>query len=387
MLKEKNVLLGITGGIAAYKAIDLASKLKKAGANIKTVMTENSLNFVNELSFRAITANPVSTDLFNSEDPIEHISLAEWADIIVIAPATANIIAKVSNGIADDLLSTIICASRTPILIVPAMNVHMYENQATQENIKKLSSRGFNIMIPETGRLACGYEGRGRFPSTGEIVSFIKTYLHYQKDYAGKKVLVTAGACREHLDPMRFLSNVSSGKTGLSLAKALYIRGAEVRLIHAHLDQKPPYYIDSQKAVSAEEMYKSCVNNLNNFDIIIMNAAVTDFTFSAPSKQKLKKTSSTKIDFHKTKDILQELGKQKETGQILVGFAAETNNLIENAKKKLKQKQLDMVIANNIQVATKDSSKIFVVSKDKNKKYEGSKFELAHKILNEIKDI
>ena len=224
MLKNKNILLGISGGIAVYKAIDLAGKLTKQGAVVKTIMTKNACEFVSPITFKAITHQPVVTRMFDINAEIEHISLADWADISVIAPATANIIGKVASGIADDLLSTTIMATTSPVLFVPTMNVHMYENPIVQENIRKLSELGYFFIEPDSGKLACGYEGKGRFPEPVEIVYFVKTFLNHKKDLIGKKILVTAGATRENIDPMRFITNFSSGKMGLALARAAFIR-------------------------------------------------------------------------------------------------------------------------------------------------------------------
>ena len=255
MLKRKKILLGITGGIAAYKAVDLASKLTKMGAEVKTVMTANACEFISPITIKSITHQPVITKMFDINADIEHISLADWADIVVIAPATANIIGKTAAGIADDLLSTTLMATTAPVLFVPAMNIHMYENPIVQENIDKLTQLGYFFMEPEFGRLACGYEGKGRYPENDEIIYHIRTYLKYKKDLTGKEVIVTAGASRESIDPMRFITNHSSGKMGLALARAAHIRGANVKLIHSSLTVKVPDYLESIEAITAEEMY------------------------------------------------------------------------------------------------------------------------------------
>ncbi|HOD54330.1 MAG TPA: bifunctional phosphopantothenoylcysteine decarboxylase/phosphopantothenate--cysteine ligase CoaBC, partial [Candidatus Cloacimonadota bacterium] len=247
MLQDKHILLGVSGGIAVYKAIELASLLTKAGAQVKTIMTANAMEFVSPLSFKSITKQSVSYKLFDEDAPIEHISLADWADIFIIAPATANIIGKIANGIADDLLSTSIMAGKAKKIIVPAMNINMYENPIVQKNITFLKTNGYLIMEPETGYLACGYIGKGRFPDPVEILDFIKISSLTEMVLQNKKVLITAGASREKIDPMRFISNRSSGKMGISLAKTAYVMGAEVKFIHAYIEDKIPYYIEAVK--------------------------------------------------------------------------------------------------------------------------------------------
>ena len=384
MLKNKKILLGITGGIAAYKAVDLASKLTKMGAEVKTIMTDHTCEFVSPITFKSITHQPVITKMFNAEADIEHISLADWADIVVIAPATANIIGKIASGIADDLLSTTIMATTAPVLFIPAMNIHMYENPIVQENITKLSNLGYFFMEPEFGNLACGYEGKGRYPKNEEIIFHIVTYLNYKKELAGKNVLVTAGASREEIDPMRFISNYSTGKMGLALARAAHIRGAKVKFIHSSISVKAPEYLDSIKAVTAEEMYNAVLNHENNSDIIFMTAAVADYTPAMPSKQKIKKSSNMNLEFKRTKDILKELGKKKTKDQILVGFAAESENIKDNALQKIKKKNLNFICANNLNVAGKDDTEILILGKGLEVKLTGNKFSVAHKIIDII---
>jgi phosphopantothenoylcysteine decarboxylase/phosphopantothenate--cysteine ligase len=384
MIKDKKILLGVTGGIAAYKAVDLASKLTSAGAIVKTILTKNACEIINPLTFKSITHQKVITKMFDLEADIEHISLADWADLVVIAPATANIIGKTASGIADDLLSTTIMATTAKVLFVPAMNIHMYKNPIVQENIKKLTHLGYLFMEPEYGKLACGYEGKGRFPQTKEIVSYIKTYLHYPQDLVGEKILITAGASREKLDPMRYITNFSSGKMGLSLAKAAYIRGAEVKLIHAAMQEEIPKYLDSKEALSAQEMYDSVHQIKDDYNCVIMCAAVADYSFKEPSQQKLKKGDDLSFSMVRTKDILKSLGETKKSNQYLVGFAAESENIIENAKSKFIKKNLDMIVANNLQVAGNEFSEITIITKNSQTKFSGSKFHLAHKILDEI---
>ena len=389
MIKDKKILLCVTGGIAAYKSIDLASSLVKSGAIVKTIMTHSALEFITPLSFRSITKHSVSFDLFDTHAPIEHISLSDWADIIVISPATANIIGKIANGIGDDLLTTTVMASTCPKLIIPAMNVNMYENPIVQENMQKLNNAGYMILTPDVGLLACGKEGIGRMPSPVEILYAIKTYLVYGRDLLGKKVLVTAGASRERIDPMRYISNLSSGKTGLSIARAAALRGAEVTVIHSRVHEPLPYYTNNISTYSANDMQNEVLKISENFNIIIMCAAVADFTILEPALQKIKKKEDISITLTQTKDILLELGKRKDSKQFLIGFAAETENIRENARHKMINKNLDMIVANDISVAGLPESHIMIFSKGKQlpAEHSGDKFYLAHVILSEYLNV
>ncbi len=384
MLENKKVLLGITGGIAAYKAVDLASKLTKLGAGVKTIMTAHACELISPITVKSITHQPVITKMFDIDADIEHISLADWTDIIVVAPATANIIGKVAYGIADDLLSTTIMATTAPVLFIPSMNVHMYENPIVQENISKLTKLGCFFMEPEKGMLACGYEGKGRFPKTKEIIYFIQTYLNYKKDLKDIPILITAGATRENIDPMRFITNYSTGKMGMALARAAYIRGAKVTLITGNMVEEIPEYLSTIKTSTADEMYKATTKEFNKNKITIMTAAVADYTPAQLYKQKIKKADEIILKLKRTKDILLELGKKKTKKQILVGFAAESENIIKNAKLKLQKKNLDFIIANNLKVAGKDETEIFFIGKGLEEKITGDKFQTAHKILNLI---
>jgi len=393
MLKDKKILLCLCGGIAVYKCVDLASMLVKAGATVKTVMTESAMEFVTPLTFKSITKESVSYKMFNPEAPIEHISLADWADLIVIAPATANIIGKIANGIADDLLSTTVMAAKCPKLIVPAMNVNMWENPIVQENIDKLKrlerrQKEYLVLEPDKGVLACGYEGKGRLPAVEEIVYAIKAALYVKtpRVQSSIKVLVTAGASVERIDPMRHITNVSSGKMGLALARVAYLRGAEVTIIHSSISEKLPYYTHNIEALSAQEMYAEVMKVYKDFDIIIMCAAVADYTPESPSKHKIKKKDDMAISLIRTKDILLELGKSKRAEQVLIGFAAESENLIENAKEKLIKKNLDVIVANDLSNAGKSDSEIFVLKKgsDSVEQYGGEKFLLANEIFDSV---
>ena len=384
MLEGKKILLGVTGGIAAYKAVDLASKLTSLGATVKTILTQNACEIISPLTFKSITHQRTITKMFDVEADIEHISLADWADLVVIAPATANIIGKIAGGIADDLLSTTIMATTAKVLFVPAMNIHMYENPIVQENISKLSNFGYLFMEPEYGKLACGYKGKGRFPKTSEILNFISTYLYYGRDLEGKSILVTAGANQEQIDPMRYITNKSSGKMGLALARAAHIRGAKVKLIYAAISEPVPEYFASEQAITASELHKSVINNYRNFETIIMAAAVADYTPANSSQQKIKKSGDLNIELKRTTDILAELGANKSSEQYLVGFAAESENITANAKAKLTKKKIDMIIANNLNVSGKDTTEIEIITMENNITIKGSKFEIAHKILEAV---
>ncbi len=381
-MKNTKILLGVTGGIAAYKAIDLASRLIKAGAEVKTILTKNSQKFVTPDVFRAITRNQVETEAFNLDEPIAHIDMADWADMLVVAPATANIIGKLAGGIGDDLLSTTVLAMHKPRLVVPAMNVHMYANSIVQENLEKLRRHGWMILEPDTGRLACGYEGKGRFPDVEEVLFAIRCYLEHGRDMVGKRVLVTAGACREHLDDMRFLTNHSSGLMGLALARAAFLRGADVRLIHAHIDYKVPYDIDAIRAETAQQMYDACHNAFEECDILFMASAVTDYTFAERVEGKMKKADDLNLPMKRTKDVLKSLGEIKRTGQTLIGFAAESEDVVENARKKLELKRLDYVAGNLIKVSGQKESLVHFVSKDNVIEISGDKFDIANRMLD-----
>ncbi|MBC8384637.1 MAG: bifunctional phosphopantothenoylcysteine decarboxylase/phosphopantothenate--cysteine ligase CoaBC [Candidatus Cloacimonetes bacterium] len=384
MLEKKNILLGITGGIAAYKALELASRLSKQGAIVKTIMTKNACEFVSPLSFKSITHQTVSTEMFDPTSDIEHISLADWADIVVIAPATANIIGKAASGIADDLLSTTIMATSAPVLFVPAMNVHMFENQIVQKNILKLEECGYFFMEPDSGKLACGYEGKGRFPDPSEIVYYVKTFLNYEKDLKDNSILITAGATRENIDPMRFITNYSSGKMGLALARASVIRGAKVMLVSANLTEQVPFYIDNISCRNADEMYREVIREFPKNRITIKTAAVSDYTPTNPSDQKIQKGDDLILELRRTIDILSEIGKLKTDDQILIGFAAESQDIKENALLKLQKKNLDFIVANDLNVAGKDQTSVFFLGKNCEEKIVGDKFFAAHKILDLI---
>jgi len=386
MMEKKKILLCVTGGIAAYKAIDLASRLVKQDFEVKTVLTKNALKFVTEMNFKAITHNTAHTEMFADADPIPHISLADWADLVVVAPATANMIAKAAHGIADDLLSSVLLAHAKPVLWVPAMNVHMYNHAATQDNIKLLLQRGNYVLEPAAGMLACGYEGKGKFPPVEEVLYAIQTYVRHGMDLKGRKILVTAGGTAEAIDPMRYISNCSSGKTGIAIARAAALRGAEVSLVYGYVSVSVPYNLkESVFAPTVAGMKKEVDKFYPSMDIIIMAAAVSDFTPMHSAQNKIKKQAKLMLELKQTPDILAELGKNKKSKQKLIGFAAETENLLANAKTKLEKKNLDMIVANHLSVSGKDDTEITLISKKTSKLIKADKFIAAHSILDKIK--
>jgi len=348
-IRDKNIVLGITGGIAAYKACELARLMIKSGANVHVIMTKGAAEFVAPLTLQTLSRNPVHTDLFSltQEAEVGHISLADRADLFVIAPSTANLIGKIAGGIADDLLTTTIMATKVPVLLAPAMNCNMYENPIVQENMNKLKGYGYNFIDSETGELACGYEGKGRMAEPGDIMEEIETILS-PKDLKGERIVVTAGPTYEAIDPVRFIGNRSSGKMGYALAKMAVRRGAEVTLISGPSSLLPPRGIRFISVESAEEMRKAVTVNLKDATIVIMAAAVADYRPKKAASEKLKKgAGSISLDLEKTEDIVSEIGRKKGK-RFIIGFAAETDNLWANAKKKLKEKNLDLIIANNV---------------------------------------
>ncbi len=353
MLKNKTVILGVTGSIAAYKIANLSSMLVKLNCDVHVIMTKNALNFINPITFETITKNKCLVDTFDRdfEFDVKHISLAKKADLILVAPASANIIGKVSNGIADDMLSTTIMASKATTIFSPAMNTNMYENKIVQDNIKKLMDYGYKFIEPASGFLACGDKGKGKLPSEELLVSYIIKEIALEKDLVGKKVLITAGATRESLDPVRFITNHSSGKMGFSLAKMAKLRGAEVLLIKANTTAKIPDFLDIINVENAEDMYNAVLENYKEYDIIIKAAAVSDYTPVYKNENKIKKSEENFIlELKKTKDILAFLGENKKNNQFICGFSMETENLIENSRKKLINKNVNMIVANNLNI-------------------------------------
>ena len=348
MLGGKNVLLGVTGGIAAYKAANLTSMLKKTGAGVDVVMTEAATRFVAPLTFETLSKNAVVTDLFSREKPweVEHIALAQKADLALVAPATANTIAKLACGITDNMLTTTLLACTCPIFIAPAMNTAMYENIATQVNLQILRDRGYIILPAGDGDLACGQTGAGRMLEPEDILSAVENFFKKKADFQGKRILITAGPTREAIDPVRYLTNRSSGRMGYALADAAVARGADVALVSGPVSLEKPEGVEFYPVQSAAEMYDRVMDLKDKADVIIMCAAVADYTPIVCAEHKMKKQDALVIEFEKTRDILAELGKTKHA--FLAGFAAETQNLEGYARDKLSRKNLDMIIANDV---------------------------------------
>ena len=355
MLNGKKIALGVTGGIAVYKAVDLVSRLRKQGAEVRVIMTEHAQQFVTPLTFKEISGNKVAVSMWdsNQEFNVEHIALANWADAFVVAPATANILAKMANGIADDLLSTTLLAAQAPIIVCPAMNTGMYQNSITQENIEKLQKHGVTVMPPAVGYLACGVTGPGRLPEPQQIVEFIDAFFAKKDgDMVGMKVLVTAAGTREPIDPVRFVGNRSSGKMGYAIAQAAAQRGAEVLLVTGPSALEIPPNVNGVKVESTNEMLEACMEAYEKMDVVIKAAAVADYRPRDVADQKIKKKTDDALTvvMDKNPDILKELGARK-AHQILVGFAAETQNLLDNAREKIVKKNLDMIVANDVTAA------------------------------------
>ena len=355
MLNGKKIALGVTGGIAVYKAVDLVSRLRKQGAEVRVIMTEHAQQFVTPLTFKEISGNKVAVSMWdsNQEFNVEHIALANWADAFVVAPATANILAKMANGIADDLLSTTLLAAQAPIIVCPAMNTGMYQNSITQENIEKLQKHGVTVMPPAVGYLACGVTGPGRLPEPQQIVEFIDAFFAKKDgDMVGMKVLVTAAGTREPIDPVRFVGNRSSGKMGYAIAQAAAQRGAEVLLVTGPSALEIPPNVNGVKVETTNEMLEACMSAYGDMDVVIKAAAVADYRPRDVADQKIKKKTDDALTvvMDKNPDILKELGARK-AHQILVGFAAETQNLLENAREKIVKKNLDMIVANDVTAA------------------------------------
>ncbi|WP_349410449.1 bifunctional phosphopantothenoylcysteine decarboxylase/phosphopantothenate--cysteine ligase CoaBC [Pseudalkalibacillus sp. SCS-8] len=393
MTEKKKVLLCVTGGIAVFKAAGLTSQLRQSGYEVKVMMTRSAMEFVTPLTFQTLSRNHVYHDTFDEKDPsgVAHIDLADWADLVVVAPATANSIGKLANGIADDMISTTLLATTAPVMIAPAMNVHMYEHPAVYANMERLAKYGCRFIEPGEGLLACGYVGKGRLAEPEEILESIHHFFKEQsyKPLKGKHVLITAGPTREYVDPVRFFTNRSSGKMGYALAEKAYEQGADVTLISGPTNLNAPYGVDFIQVESAEEMYKEVMERYNRADLVIKSAAVADYRPKVTYDSKMKKQDGNlSIDMDRTKDILLELGKQKEH-QVLVGFAAETDDVTRYAKGKLEKKNLDMIVANNVAQTGSgfegDTNQVHIFGRDGHE-YESSllsKKEVAEIVLRE----
>ncbi|HBV96539.1 MAG: phosphopantothenoylcysteine decarboxylase [Peptococcaceae bacterium BICA1-7] len=393
MLKGKFITLGVTGGIAAYKAADLASKLTGQGAAVHVIMTRSAGEFVRPLTFEALTGNSVSSDLFVSSPGLKmpHIDLAGQADLVVVAPATANILGKLAHGIADDLLTTTLMASTCPVLICPAMNVHMYANRAVQENIVKLAGYGYHFVEPEVGRVACGHFGKGRLAGTDTIVRAITGLLQSPGDMKGLTVVVTAGGTREPIDPVRYITNRSSGKMGYALAEAVSSRGGRVILISARTALKEPPGVELVPVETAREMHCAVMSHYPKADIVIKAAAVADYRCYREASDKIKKTGEKMtLELVRNPDILAELGAKKRDGVTLVGFAAETSQLEKNATEKLSRKNLDLLVANDVTMpgagfgSDTNIVKLFFAGGRVEALPEMDKLSVAHKILDAV---
>lgn len=351
MLRGKNVVLAVTGSIAAYKIAYLASMLKKLNADVTVLMTRNAVNFIHPITFETLTGNKCLIDTFdrNFEYSVEHVSLAKRTDVVLVAPATANVIGKLANGIADDMLTTTVMACECKKIIAPAMNTHMYHNPVVQDNIKKLRHYGMEVVAPDTGYLACGDVGEGKMPSEQVLLEYILREIRFEKDLEGKKVMVTAGPTREKIDPVRFISNHSTGKMGYALAKHCAQRGAEVTLITGKTQLEPPLFVRVIEVESAGEMFEAVKERYEEQDIIIKAAAVADYRPLSVSEEKVKKTEGEmSIALERTEDILKFLGENRRKGQFLCGFSMETENMLENSRAKLEKKHVDMIVANNL---------------------------------------
>lgn len=395
MLKDKNILLCVTGGIAAYKMPNLASMLVKKGCNVNVLMTKSAENFITAKTFEALTGNPCITDTFQTTYPlaIHHIKLATEADYVMVSPATADIIGKIAHGIADDMITSTLLACKCPVAIAPSMNVNMYENPVVQDNIKILAKYGYRIIEPATGYMACKATGKGKMPEPSELFKYIEKELAYEKTLAGVNVLVTAGATKEKIDPVRYITNNSTGKMGYAIAKVAMLKGANVTLVTGHTKLEDIAFVNTIKVDSAEDMYNAVIANAENADIIIKSAAVADYTPVTVADNKIKKSDSDmSIPLKRTKDILKELGQNRKENQFICGFSMETENMIENSVKKLESKNIDMIVANNLKQQGAgfgtDTNIITMITKTESTELPIlSKEECAEKLLDRIIEI
>ena len=392
MLSGKTAVLAVTGSIAAYKIPNLARMLKKLGCNVQVLMTENATQFINPITFESLTGNKCLIDTFdrNFQYSVEHVALAKQADVVMVAPASANVIGKIANGLADDMLTTTIMACPCKKIISPAMNHNMYHNPIVQDNINKLKAFDYEIVEPDSGMLANGDQGDGRMPEESVLLQYILKEIAFEKDLSNKKILVTAGATREPIDPVRFITNHSSGKMGCAIAKAAMLRGAEVTLVYGHMEVTPPPFIKAIPVTTAEDMYNAVTEHSAEQDIIIKAAAVADYTPTTTATGKIKKSDSDmKIDLKRTKDILASLGQNKKPNQIICGFSMETDNVLENSRKKLFSKNCDMICANSLSTEgagfKSDTNIITLITKESTDSLEKmTKEQAAHIILDKL---
>lgn len=394
MLSGKNVVLGVTGSIAAYKIANLASALVKLHADVTVIMTKNATNFINPITFETLTGNKCLVDTFdrNFQYSVEHVALAKKTDLFLVAPASANVIGKLAHGIADDMLTTTILACKCPKLVSPAMNTNMYENPIVQDNLKKLEHYGFEVIDPASGYLACGDTGAGKMPEPETLLSYILRELACEKDLAGKKVLVTAGPTQEKIDPVRYITNHSTGKMGYAIAEDCMRRGAEVTLVTGPVALTPPPFVHVIPVVSAADMAQAVKGSADQQDIIIKAAAVADYRPIDPADEKVKKKDGeASLSLERTEDILSYLGEHKREGQFICGFSMETEHMLENSRAKLLKKHADMIVANNLKTAGAgfgtDTNVVTIITAEDCRELElMSKADVAHEIVNCIKN-
>ncbi|MBE5995021.1 MAG: bifunctional phosphopantothenoylcysteine decarboxylase/phosphopantothenate--cysteine ligase CoaBC [Paenibacillaceae bacterium] len=392
MLKGKNIILGVTGSIAAYKTAGLASMLVKQGCNVHVIMTENATNFINPITFESLTGNKCLVDTFdrNFQFQVEHVSIAKLADVVMIAPASANVIAKLAHGMADDMLSTTVLACKCKKIIAPAMNTNMYENPIVQDNIRICQSYGMEVITPAVGYLACGDVGAGKMPEPETLFEYIEKEAAYEKDLEGKRILVTAGPTREALDPVRYITNFSTGKMGYAIAKAAALRGASVTLVTGKTEIKKPSFVKVIEVESAADMFEAVTKEARDQDAVIKAAAVADYRPKEVNTEKTKKKDGDlTLSLERTEDILKWLGEHKTKGQFLCGFSMETENMLENSREKLNRKKIDMIVANNLKVEGAgfgtDTNVVTIITKDREIALEKmTKEEVAHHLLSEI---
>lgn len=392
MLKGKTVVLAVSGSIAAYKIASLASALGKLHADVQVLMTQNATNFINPITFETLTGNKCLVDTFdrNFQYSVEHVALAKRADVVLVAPASANVIGKIANGIADDMLTTTVMACKCKKIISPAMNTQMFENPIVQDNLKKLEHYGYEVIQPAVGLLACKDVGKGKMPEPETLLEYILQEVAYEKDLKGKKILVTAGPTQEPIDPVRYLTNHSSGKMGYAIAKVCSMRGAEVTLVSGKTAIKPPLFVEVVPVTTAREMYEAVTGRSDRQDIVIKAAAVADYRPKTISEQKVKKTDGElSIEMERTDDILKYLGEHKRANQFLCGFSMETEHMLENSRAKLAKKNADMIVANNLKVAGAgfgtDTNVVTLITADDCRELEiMSKADVASAIVSEI---